>query len=385
MREPSRASLGRFIVKRPASAALAVVSLALFAFGQPLVLADTKSELETAKERLDELEGEVAAAEARLGEIQTQADTIAAQVGETQAAIEAAEDRIAAVRAEIAQKEVRLAALQRRLDLRARDAYIQGPGGIFEVVFGSQSFGDLQARLALYNAIQGRDAGLAEDVERQRVVLERRRVELSHLRSGLVGQREQLQDQLAEVETKLGEARSVQAGLESKKAEAEGLVQTLRETLRDEEAAREAADLAGSIDGGAPSTGGGVLHVCPVGSPNTFYSDFGVPRPGGRTHQGNDIFAAYGTPIYAPFDGYAYDSSNDLGGNAVKVDGAGGYVYNAHLSSFGTLGNVSAGTIIGHVGNSGNARYTSPHDHFEWHPGGGAAVDPYPYLVEACR
>ena len=72
------------------------------------------------------------------------------------------------------------------------------------------------------------------------------------------------------------------------------------------------------------------------------------------------------------------------GGLAVRVLGPKGFVYNAHLSAFGTIGRVTAGAIIGYVGNSGDARYTQPHDHFEWHPGGGEAVDPYPSLVSSC-
>jgi murein DD-endopeptidase MepM/ murein hydrolase activator NlpD len=57
-------------------------------------------------------------------------------------------------------------------------------------------------------------------------------------------------------------------------------------------------------------------------------------------------------------------------------------VYNAHLSSYGELGDVQVGDVIGYVGNTGDA--LGPHDHFEWHPGGGTAVDPYPHLIAVC-
>ena len=84
----------------------------------------------------------------------------------------------------------------------------------------------------------------------------------------------------------------------------------------------------------------------------------------------------------APFDGIAEAGHNWLGGNAVYVRGENGYVYNAHLSAYGKLGEVKAGDVIGYVGSTGDAG--GPHDHFEWHPGNGSAVDPYPYLMAVC-
>jgi murein DD-endopeptidase MepM/ murein hydrolase activator NlpD len=126
---------------------------------------------------------------------------------------------------------------------------------------------------------------------------------------------------------------------------------------------------------------------CPVQGPHVVSDDFGAPRwVDGKyhAHMGNDILAPYGTPIVAPFDGRAVASANSLGGVAVKVFGSAGYVYNAHLSRYGTLGTVSTGTVIGYVGATGDAKGGAPHDHFEWHPGGGGAVDPHALLLQVC-
>jgi hypothetical protein len=130
----------------------------------------------------------------------------------------------------------------------------------------------------------------------------------------------------------------------------------------------------------------GVFRVCPVDQPSVVHDNYGilVDLPGVplHIHRGNDITAPYGTPIRAPFDGYAWSGSSLLGGLEVRVRGERGYVFNAHLASFGRLGDVKAGDIIGYVGSGGDA--TTPHDHFEWHPWDGSAVDPNPYLSVVC-
>jgi len=130
----------------------------------------------------------------------------------------------------------------------------------------------------------------------------------------------------------------------------------------------------------------GVFRVCPVDPPHYIHNDFGetvnVPDVEPHRHLGSDIEAPTWTPIRAPFDGYAWSSYTPLGGYQVRVRGDRGYVFNAHLIAYGDLGWVGAGTVIGYVGATGDS--TAPHDHFEWHPWGGGAVDPYYLLTLAC-
>ncbi|MFN2505851.1 MAG: M23 family metallopeptidase [Acidimicrobiales bacterium] len=101
-------------------------------------------------------------------------------------------------------------------------------------------------------------------------------------------------------------------------------------------------------------------------------------------HQGTDIFAARGTPVRAPADGFTEDGSGGAGGLAVNLRIADGtYYYMAHLDSLTAAGRgsrVKQGEIVGFVGDSGNAVGGSPHVHFEVHPGGGGAVNPKPIL-----
>lgn len=140
---------------------------------------------------------------------------------------------------------------------------------------------------------------------------------------------------------------------------------------------------------------------CPVVGPVYYHDDFGERRTVGgyHPHWGNDVGAPTGRPIRAPFDGLAVAHADAwFAGRYVTVVGTQGYVRNDHLSRFGHLGFVKAGTIVGYVGSTGDAR--GPHDHFEWHPwvapsprhrapsGFGLimdAVDPYPFLNAACH
>ena len=134
----------------------------------------------------------------------------------------------------------------------------------------------------------------------------------------------------------------------------------------------------------------GQQWLCPVrggaGVPVTPVHNYQAPRPGGRRHQGNDIFAPSGTPVVAPVGGVVRHVKGNTAGNAFYLAGDDGTTYyGAHMDSYvASAGRVSAGNVIGRVGSTGNAAGLSPHLHFETHPNGGGAVDPWPLVSRAC-
>jgi murein DD-endopeptidase MepM/ murein hydrolase activator NlpD len=136
---------------------------------------------------------------------------------------------------------------------------------------------------------------------------------------------------------------------------------------------------------------------------STFTNDWGDARSGGRSHRGTDIMAEKHSAVVAVADGFITKiDSSPRSGYYVRIRHRDGWqTWYMHLNN-DTLGTddgkgglegafpadlevnmfVPAGTVIGYVGDSGNAAGGSSHTHFELHDGSGA-VNPYPFLADA--
>lgn len=318
------------------------------------------------KDRLDDAKAELAA-------IQEELDRATAEWHASLTRLEATKADIADTQVRIRGLEDRIATIDSRLSRRAVLAFTNGPANTIDLLLSSGSFTEFTDRLEFLGQVAQEDVDL---VLEQEVAQE----ELRRERGGLL----ELEEQQT---TEAGRLEGIQERIDAEFERMSSRVAELTDEYREELAAQRELELLGQtpITGGGGSVviGSGAIQVCPVAGPNSFVDSFGWPRDG-HTHQGTDLIAPYGTPVVAAHAGTVSRSSSSSGGLQAYVNGAGGYSFYAHLSGFSSAsGSVGAGTVIGYVGSTGNAGSVN-HLHFEWHPGGGAAVNPYPYLVAVC-
>jgi len=343
-------------------------------------------------------EVDVAKAEAAVRNAQRQATAANRGLQGAEADLDDAEDDVVKGTAELAAARARLDVASAAVKASAIREYT---GGRARASFGSDDIAKITRGRAYLGVATGASTNQvdqlrasASDLEAKEKVLERRlrtqREKLAafqRLESQLASGLDRLGNELEAARRREAEAKAAAAAAqEADRARLEAQARTAEdarkrlESVRDQE--RSARPPAAK---GAPVNRG--PWVCPVQGGATFTNDWGFPRSGGRRHQGNDLFASRGTPVVASVAGSYRRSSNGLGGISYYLQGNDGNTYyGTHMAGYGSVGPgpVAQGAVLGFVGNSGNARGSSPHLHFEIHPGGGGAVNPFPTVSRAC-
>lgn len=317
---------------------------------------------------------------AKQKDAQRRANAAAARLSQAETALARAESAQKEIEAKAADARARLAALESQVRELAVSSYIDG--GRSAATFAIE--GDLKDLARGQALLRYATLGTSEAIDEYRSA------------------REDLESSSAQMEASIAERRAASAALRKERAkiaaELDRLAAAQRELDRKRKAAEERARAEAAArnkklpasrstrtaSGTATVLGSG-SWVCPVQGPRAFSNDWGAPRSGGRRHQGNDILSPMGTPVVASVAGTVRHHHSSLGGLSYYLQGDDGNTYfGTHLSSFAASGRVSAGTVVGRVGNTGNARGGAPHLHFEIHPGGGGPVNPYPTLSRYC-
>lgn len=338
------------------------------AFAQTQGIEDAKEEKENAYEALKAADAELEAATAVFVALYAELEDLEYRIGRMEGRIDEDEDNLADLR-DTAQGLV-------------VSAYINSSSSTLDSALGASNVQDILTAQHLIDraadkgtATLDRLDAITRDLIRKTASLEQDRQRVSELKQ-----------QQAEM---VGE-------LEQKAAEREALYQEALSDYKTEVRQWEAAERARKIAEAAKRSGaaGGLPpgtipdFICPVAGAVHFTNDWGNPRSGGRSHKGTDVFAARGVPVQAVTDGTLRFSDGGLGGISIWLKGSGASYYYAHLDSraagLSPGSYVTRGTIIGYVGNTGNAYGGATHLHFQLHPGHGSAVNPYPTLAAVC-
>jgi murein DD-endopeptidase MepM/ murein hydrolase activator NlpD len=388
-----------------------VLALALaLAFAASATGQDIEGRKTTIDARIAELEAEIVAANEKEGVLTNQLGAVVEELRAAESAVDEAEGSLDRLEAELAEEQERLdrltARLQeqtRRLEIlqgeyrraveilesRVRAIYIEQQPDVLSILVSAESFGDLIDSYEFVNRIGLQDQKIARQVKSAKARAAAKRRATAHTRRltaasvSVINARTEearvVRDELVSGRDTLAAARRLKrSALTSARETREGYLEEVQALAAQSEelaaAIRNAQAGAGSSGTGAPSAAG---FIWPVNGPVT--SGYGMRW--GRLHEGIDIAAATGTPIWAGAAGTVI-YAGWLGGygNLVVVDHGNGlataYAHaSAILVSVGQ--SVAQGETISLVGSTGNS--SGPHLHFEVRVNG-VAVDPLLYL-----
>ncbi|MCC9623269.1 peptidoglycan DD-metalloendopeptidase family protein [Thalassospira sp. MA62] len=369
------------------------------------------SEQSKANSSIQSREQAISKEQQEINKLDAELQDVINDVAQKKAEIRATEEKIKKLQAQIKKYEAKMKAQEDLM--KDRMATMQKNGGSSvnwaEFIFGSKDFGDLITRMITAGTIQENDQQIFEEYEATKEKLAKAQADLKAERDSLVKQKEDLEKRQKELDQKMKERAAKIKKLEAEKVKFESKLMSLQEmedTLkaqeqaiqaeieaqrRAEEEARRAAAAAAAAkkQQGSSSNSGSSASTAPVASAPASGGMFQRPASGRLTqgwgpasgvngytfHNGLDIAAGVGTPIYAAATGTVTRAGwGGAYGNHVMITHViNGQVWTtvyAHMSSVSVKAGqrVSQGQNLGGMGSTGNS--TGSHLHFEIHRGG---------------
>ena len=373
---------------------------------------EIQTQIEDLKDQYQENENEIADIVARKNIIDQEIGLLHAQITNITEQISAFSVLVADKQDELDNAQSRFEQMNEDCKVRIRAMEEEGSLTYWEVLFKANNFSDLLDRLNMVEEIAASDNRRLKELDEATKAVEIAQSELATEKADLEATKQELNETQAELDDKRAEADEVIKELVAKGEEIESLKDRLEE--EDQDLLKQIASMeqeynnakhqewlaymatyttvppattAPSNSGGnngtsTPSSGGNWLRPC---SYRYMSSPFGMrqsPTTGASSyHQGVDLAAPQGTPIYASRAGVVtiatYSSS---AGYYVTINHGDGFssIY-MHMTNYvvGAGSAVSAGQLIGYVGNTGVT--TGYHLHFGI-AYNGAYVNPCAYV-----
>ena len=344
------------------------------------------------KEQINSLKSDIGDQEKLKDALQDEINTVQAQIDVYNGQLTEVENRLSEIEAQKEQKQNDLENTKQTFLTRLRAMYVSGDNSMLNVLLSANDFGDFLYRDQLLSSVTDHDNAIMEQlkadikaVEELETQANEEKQEIQSIKSEVDAKRAELGDRMKEMNAVISELEGQKSGLEDQLDEYAAAIDEFEAKIQAEAAAaaknnNSSASQSPSYSGGAKPNAGGWVWPCP----GFYYISSYVGPRWGRTHNGLDIAGGsiYGKPIVAARAGTVIDAGWNSGGygNYVMINHGDGFItIYGHMSSVAAYNgqSVSAGQVIGYVGNSG--RSTGPHLHFEVRLNG-SVEDPLDYV-----
>jgi peptidoglycan LD-endopeptidase LytH len=320
---------------------------------------------------------------AKVADAQKAADAATARYTEAENQLGALENRISGLQAQVKAGRDEMAGLKAIARRRAVSAYVnRGTESETSIFLDGDPLAAARRRTLLDHANASDDAAIAR-LDELTTELDAQSHRLESQRSEQRAIVAQLQVDQQAIATQLQQAQAAESAYEKQLAQlAAAQAAAERARLAQQKQSQQQQAVQRAPAGGHVTSG----LVCPVRGAVSFVDSWGAPRGDTGPHQGVDMMAARGTPDVAVVSGTVQQKDGAISGKGVRLFGDDGNLYYYfHLDAYeGPPRHVQQGEVVGYVGNTGDASGGPTHTHFEIHPGGGSAIDPYPSVAAVC-